>query len=121
MSRLSLTLAILAATATGIAHSDNPGFFQPTPDGDVALTKIVPPRDDTAQAPAPAQAEPQVAQAAAPESAAAQRQREQALQRVETELDRAEREAQHEQQREQTAPRAMVEGAFDGVTGERDR
>jgi len=120
MSRLSLCCVILAATTAGIAHSDNPGFFQPTPDGDVALTKIVPPRDENAAPPVVAPQAPAPVVAAA-DAAAAQRQREDALQRVETELDRAQSEANREQERTQAAPRPTVEGAFNGATGERDR
>ena len=120
MSRLSLCCVILAATTAGIAHSDNPGFFQPTPDGDVALTKIVPPRDESS-APAAAAPQPPAPVVAATDAAAAHRQREDALQRVETELDRAQSEARSEQERAQAAPRPTVEGAFNGVTSERDR
>src|SRR5436190_16040781 len=75
MSRLSLCCVILAATTAGLAHSDNPGFFQPTPDGDVALTKIVPPRDESTAPPAAVPPSPAPAVAAA-DAAAAQRQRE---------------------------------------------
>ena len=120
MSRLSLCCVILAATTAGIAHSDNPGFFQPTPDGDVALTKIVPPRNEATTPPAAAPQSPAPA-VAATDAAAASRQREDALQRVETELDRAQREANREQERAQASPRPTVEGAFNGATGESDR
>jgi len=107
MSRLLMAAGLALAAAAAIAQTSNPGFFPPTPDGDVALTKIVPPKEPT------------------PEVIAAQIDRVEgerfaALRAAEEETQRAEREAAREQARAQAAP-APIPGAFTGLTGERDR
>ena len=110
MSRLSwiaASLAALAATAA-LAQGGSAGFFPPTPDGDVALTKIVPPKAplDPSTSPAPGtQSADSAARAPAidaQQAAAIVRQREEALRKAEEDLDRAEREA--EQARNQANP-----------------
>jgi hypothetical protein len=127
--------ALLAAFGPG-AHPEsntmtgNPGFFQPTPDGDPAL-KVVPPAPQP-PAPvanrAPAQTQPRgQAQMQAPAqpaldapSPAAVADREHLVRQVEPELDRAERE--HERAAEKSVQSATtIQGAFTGLTSERDR
>ena len=116
MSKLKLTAAGFAACiATGaIAQSSSPGFFPPTPDGDVALTKIVPPRAE----PAPQVLPPQVTAAQVERN---EIEREAALRKSEEDLARAEREAAAERARVQATPSAPIVGAFTGLTSERDR
>ena len=122
MSRLSLCGASLAALAAlgALAQGASPGFFPPTPDGDVALTKIVPPKDPAAP---PAAAQPRVQPspavvAVAPTVTALDRQ--EAVRDAEQDLDRAERDAERERQRALATP-APIQGAFTGATSERDR
>ena len=118
MSRLALICALFTAAAAGVAHSDNPGFFKPTPDGDVALTKIVPPKDAATVAAEQAAAAERQQAAVAPAAAAQQRQ---AQRRAEEDLDRADREAGRERDKLQQAPRPLAEGAFNGQTDEKSR
>ena len=102
MSRISWIPASLIATmaAVALAQGGNSGFFPPTPDGDVALTKIVPPKEpvepSTKSGP---RAQPAASGAKAPaidaqQAAAIVREREEALRKAEADLDRAEREAE---------------------------
>ena len=92
MNKLPLiaTLAALAAAAAAVAQTQtsNPGFFSPTPDGDVAITKVVPPK-------APA------AETVATEVERIEAERVAALRKAEEEMDRSEREAAAERLRTQ--------------------
>ena len=110
MSKLTLTAAGLAALVAGvaIAQSSNPGFFQPAPDGDVALTKIVPPK-------------PPATEVAAAQVERTEIDREAALRAAEEEMDRAERDAAAARASARQATPAPIEGAFSGLTSERDR
>jgi len=102
MSRISWIPASLAATmaTVALAQGGNPGFFPPTPDGDVALTKIVPPKEpvdlSTRPEPRAQDADPGAKAPAidAQRAAAIVREREEALRKAEADLDRAEREAE---------------------------
>ena len=126
-TRNSMLLAGLAAVALSVWADSNtltgkPGFFEPTPDGDPSLTKaparaviaeaIAPPFDPvpgverTASNPAPAQ--PTVVQRA------------ETLRDSEAALDRAQRE--HEAATQKSVQSAStIQGAFTGLTSERDR
>jgi len=113
MSRLplaSLGVAILAATGA-LAQNAGPGFFPPTPDGDVALTKIVPPKEPATPATALTAAEVEKIEA----------ERVAVLRAAEEELARADREAADERARAQALPPPVAPGAFNGVTSERGR
>jgi len=126
-------LAALLATLGAGAHAEsntmtgNPGFFQPTPDGDPAL-KVVPPAAQPATPaanPAPAQVPPwgqaQLQAQGAPDATQPPlADREQLVRQVEPELDRAERE--HERATEKSVQSATtIQGAFTGLTSERAR
>ena len=126
-TRNSMLLAGLAAVALSVWADSNtltgkPGFFEPTPDGDPSLTKaparaviaeaIAPPFDPvpgverTASNPAPAQATVV--------------QRAETLRDSEAALDRAQRE--HEAATQKSVQSAStIQGAFTGLTSERDR
>ena len=110
MSKLTFRVAGLAALAAtaAIAQTSSPGFFKPTPDGDVALTKIVPPKE-----PQPTVAASEVERIDA--------ERLKAMRDAEEQMDRSEREAVAERARAQAAPPDPAPGAFNGLTGERDR
>ena len=114
MSKLTLWAASLAALAAcgAIAQTSQPGFFKPAPDGDVALTKIVPPKD-----PAP----PPTATLAATEVERIEAQRIAAVRPAEEQMDRSAREADAERARVQMTPANPAPGAFNGLTSERDR
>src|SRR5258706_91544 len=101
MSRLSwIPAGLVAMMATvALAQGGNPGFFPPTPDGDVALTKIVPPKEPVERSTTPGprtQSADSGAKAPidAQQAAAIVREREEALRKAEEELDHAEREAE---------------------------
>jgi hypothetical protein len=107
-----------AARAENNTLTGNPGFFKPTPDGDVAITKIVPPAEvtpNTAPSPAPSAvgSPPQAADPLAAERKAIARE-------AEDEIERAEQ--RHEKEAEKSVQSATrIEGAFTGLTSERDR
>ena len=104
----ALALAALVPAYTAVAQTTSPGFFPPTPDGDVALTKIAPPR-------------PSPPEVVAVQVERTDQEREAALRAAEEELDRAEREAAAERARAQAVPAPVAPGAFNGITAERGR
>ena len=110
-----LAFAAALASAESNTLTGRPGFFQPTPDGDSSISKIVP-------LPEPANASPDVAAATTTirdplqlaETPAA------AARIAEADMDRAERE--HRDMTERSVQSATtLQGAFTGLTGERDR
>ena len=128
MSRLSwIPASLVAMMATGaLAQGGNSGFFPPTPDGDVALTKIVPPKkpvDPSTRSGLRTQSADSGAKAPAidaQQAATIVREREEALRKAEEDLDRAEREAD-QARRPINQASAPIQGAFTGLTSERDR
>ena len=119
---------IMLALVTGAAWAQAPapgagpsatsgsdaGPFPPLPNGEVAITKV--PEAE----PAPASVQPNVAVVPAPPSPQAIEAQALRERVAEEQLDRAERE--HERAREEATRNAgTIEGAYSGLTGERDR
>src|SRR5258705_1867184 len=102
MSRLPwIPASLVAMMATGaLAQGPNPGFFPPTPDGDVALTKVVPPKEPSDPSASPGLRTQSAGSAAkapaidAQQAAAIVRELEEALRKAEEDLDRVEPEAE---------------------------
>ena len=125
MSRILIAIAACAALPA-LAESNTlkgqPGFFQPTPDGNSSLSRITPLPDPDRVAIPGATSErlfrnPTIASTttAEPEPSAEERARV-----AESDMDRAERE--HREMRERSAAATPVApGAFNGATSERDR
>ena len=127
-TRISMVLAGLAAVALSVWADSNtmtgrPGFFEPTPDGNASLTKA-PPSAVIAEAIAPPfEPLPGTERAAGDVGATPQEakaQRTEAVREAEVALDRAERE--HEAATKKSVQAAStIQGAFTGLTRERDR
>jgi hypothetical protein len=128
--------AVVVSTAALAQSGQNPpagadnGFFRPTPGNDPSLHAPVvtapmvqteQPRPPAQPAPVPVYVPVQVAtppavlEVSVPEAKAAQQ-----AKAAEAELDRAQREAAEAQQRARQQP-APINGAFTGLTSERDR
>jgi hypothetical protein len=126
MLRTAIVLAGLALSAAASADSNTmtgrPGFFEPTPDGNTSLTRFgpLPPPADVAVIPEAAPPAPAVVTTPPMNPAASTRARDEALDKAEVQLDRAERE--HEKLTERSQQTATtLQGAFNGLTGESNR
>ena len=121
-----LAAALVAASASVVAQSnpagpapqDATGFFPPKPGGDLSLSHTLPPEAYRPAAPVPAEA-PAVPPAAPAASTAP-------LVVVvpastEGQVDRAEGEARRAREEAATRAPAPINGAFTGLTDERDR